>query len=662
MASLAHVTPGKRKAGLMLTLTFPDGACRQVQPGATPLEVAKEISPSLAKAALAAELDGEILSLVHPLQKDARVRFLTWEDEAGKAVFWHSSAHVLAQAVKELWPEAILDDGPPTEAGFYYDIKFPQPIGEEDLPRIEEKMREILTRKERLVRRELPASEARHFFQERGERFKLDLIDAIEARGEAVSVYEQGAWADLCRGPHLLDTARIKAVKVLSVAGAYLRGDEQNEQLQRVRAISFPSQAELDQYLFMVEEAKKRDHRKLGRELELFSFHEVGPGFPFWHPNGAIVWDELVGFWRELHRAAGYQEIRTPIILSEELWHRSGHWDNYGENMYFTKIDEGAFAVKPMNCPGHLTVFGSQPHSYKELPLKYAELGQVHRHEKSGVLHGLFRVRSFVQDDAHVFCTPEQAEEEVVKIISLVDRIYATFGFKYEMELSTRPESKYIGSLEVWAHAEAALASALKRVGAAYKLNPGDGAFYGPKIDFHIKDSLGRRWQCATIQLDFSMPERFGLEYIGVDGERHRPVMIHRAIFGSLERFIGILIEHFAGNLPTWLAPVQAIVLPITEGQLEAARAVQERLAAAGIRVQLETRNEKIGYKIRAAETRKIPWMLVVGAREADQGLVAVRRHGRGDLGVRPVEEMVMELRRLVDGRSLEEELPATGA
>ncbi|MDP2361254.1 MAG: threonine--tRNA ligase [bacterium] len=646
----------------MLTLTFPDGACRQVQPGATPLEVAKEISPSLAKAALAAELDGEILSLVHPLQKDARVRFLTWEDEAGKAVFWHSSAHVLAQAVKELWPEAMLDDGPPTEAGFYYDIKFPQPIGEEDLPRIEEKMREILTRKERLVRRELPASEARRFFQERGERFKLDLIDAIEARGEAVSVYEQGAWADLCRGPHLLDTARIKAVKVLSVAGAYLRGDEQNEQLQRVRAISFLSQAELDQYLFMIEEAKKRDHRKLGRELELFSFHEVGPGFPFWHPNGAIVWDELVGFWRELHRAAGYQEIRTPIILSEELWHRSGHWDNYGENMYFTKIDEGAFAVKPMNCPGHLTVFGSQPHSYKELPLKYAELGQVHRHEKSGVLHGLFRVRSFVQDDAHVFCTPEQAEEEVVKIISLVDRIYATFGFKYEMELSTRPESKYIGSLEVWAHAEAALAAALRRVGASFKLNPGDGAFYGPKIDFHIKDSLGRRWQCATIQLDFSMPERFGLEYIGVDGERHRPVMIHRAIFGSLERFIGILIEHFAGNLPTWLAPVQAIVLPITEGQLEAARAVQERLAAAGIRAQLETRNEKIGYKIRAAETRKIPWMLVVGAREAEQGLVAVRRHGRGDLGVRPVEEMVMELRRLVDGRSLEEELPATGA
>ena len=639
----------------MFTLTFPDGARRQVHPGATPLEVAKEISASLAKAALAAELDGELVSLVHPIAKDASFRLLTWDDEAGKAVFWHSSAHVLAQAVKELWPEALLDDGPPTEAGFFYDIKFPQPIGEEELPRIEEKMREILKRRERLVRKELSADEARDFFAARGERFKLDLIETIRARGQAASVYEQGAWADLCRGPHLLDTGKIKAVKVLSVAGAYLRGDERCEQLQRVRAISFPSQAELDQYLFMVEEAKKRDHRKLGRELDLFSFHEVGPGFPFWHPNGTIVYDELVRFWRELHREAGYSEIRTPMILSESLWHQSGHWEHYRENMYFTKIDEQDYAVKPMNCPGCLTVYGAQPHSYKELPLKLAEMGQVHRHEKSGVLHGLFRVRMFTQDDAHIFCTPPQIEDEIVKVIELIDRIYSTFGFRYEMELSTRPETKFIGSLEVWEQAENALKGALGRVGAAFKLNPGDGAFYGPKIDFHIKDSLGRRWQCATVQLDFSMPERFELEYTAEDGSRQRPVMIHRAIFGSFERFIGILIEHFAGNLPTWLAPVQAIVLPITEGQTEAARAVQERLQAAGIRTQLEVRNEKIGYKIRAAETRKIPWMLIVGAREAEQGLVAVRRHGQGDQGVRSVDEVEAELLRLVAARSLEE-------
>lgn len=640
----------------MFTLTFPDGAVRQVSPGTTPLEVAKEISPSLAKAALAAELNGELVSLVHPIQASAAFRLISWQDEVGKAVFWHSSAHVLAQAVKELWPDALLDDGPPTEAGFYYDIKFPQPIGEEDLPRIEAKMREILKRKERLVRREMGGEDATAFFTARGERFKLDLIQVIAARGEAITVYEQGAWADLCRGPHLLDTAKIKAVKVLSVAGAYLRGDEKNEQLQRVRAISFPTQEELDQYLFMIEEAKKRDHRKLGKELELFSFHDVGPGFPFWHPNGAVIWDELVRFWRDLHRAAGYQEIRTPMILSESLWHQSGHWEHYRENMYFTRIDDGDFAVKPMNCPGHLTVYGAQPHSYKELPLKLAEMGQVHRHEKSGVLHGLFRVRMFTQDDAHIFCTPQQIEDEIVKVIQLVDRIYSTFGFSYEMELSTRPEEKYIGSLGIWEQAEDALKQALGRVGAAFKLNPGDGAFYGPKIDFHIKDSLGRRWQCATVQLDFSMPERFGLDYTAEDGTRKRPVMIHRAIFGSFERFIGILIEHFAGNLPTWLSPVQAIVLPITEGQMEAARAVQERLLAGGIRAQLETRSEKIGYKIRAAETRKIPWILVVGAREAEQGLVAVRRHGKGDLGAKPVDEVVKELQALSMARSLEAE------
>ena len=636
----------------MIKLSFPDGSSRQVEAGVTPLEVAREISPRLAKAALAAEVDGALVSLDQPLQNDVALRILTWDDEGGKHVFWHSSAHAMAQAIKELWPAARLDDGPAGEAGFYYDISFPEPISEEDLERIEQKTLEVLKRKQTITRRELSPAEAREFFTSRGEDFKLDIIDAIEARGEGVSIYEQGEWADLCRGPHLLSTSPIKALKVLSVAGAYLRGNEENEQLQRVRAISFPKQAMLEEYLTMLEEAKKRDHRKLGRDLELFSFHEVGPGFPFWHPNGLIVFDELTRFWRELHVEDGYQEIRTPMILSEELWHRSGHWDNYRDNMYFTQIDEGDFAVKPMNCPGCLTVYASQPHSYRELPLKLGELGQVHRHEKSGVLHGLFRVRMFTQDDAHIFCMPHQVEDELVGVIELVDRIYKPFGLSYEMELSTRPEEKYIGSLEMWATAEQALKNALVRVGAEYKLNPGDGAFYGPKIDFHIKDSLGRRWQCGTLQLDFSMPERFNLEYIGEDGERHRPVMLHRAIFGSFERFIGILIEHFAGNLPTWLAPVQVAVLPLTEKQMDYARSVHETLAAAGVRSYLEERNEKIGYKIRMAETRKIPYMLVIGGREQEEGLVSVRRHGVGDLGQQNPADFLATIREEIAARA----------
>ncbi len=638
----------------MITLTFPDGSTRSYEAGVTPLEVAKDVSRSLAKAALAAVVDGETISLVQPIEGNAAFRLLTWQDEEGRAVFWHSSAHVLAQAVKELWPEAKLDDGPPEENGFYYDIKFPEPIGEEDLARIEERMRQILSRKERLTRREMDPEEARRFFGERGEDYKLDLIRAIEERGESVSVYDQGDWSDLCRGPHLPDTRPIKALKVMSVAGAYLRGSEDNEQLQRVRAVSFPAKEMLDEYLHMLEEARKRDHRKLGRELGLFSFHEEGPGFPFWHPAGVAVFDELTSFWRELHREAGYREIRTPMILREELWHRSGHWDNYREEMYFTRIDDEDYAIKPMNCPGCVTVYAARPHSYREFPLKLAELGLVHRHEKSGVLHGLFRVRMFTQDDAHIFCMPHQIEDEIIKVVELTDRIYRTFGFTWEMELSTRPEEKYIGTVEIWDQAEEALRNALKRLDAEYKLNPGDGAFYGPKIDFHIRDSLGRRWQCATIQLDFSMPERFELEYVGEDGERHRPVMIHRAIFGSFERFVGILIEHFAGNLPDWLAPVQAAVLPLTDDQLAAGREIRDRLEAEGLRVQLETRSEKIGYKIRQAETSKIPWMLVLGPRELSDGLVAVRRHGRGDQGQMELEEFIRLLKERVQIRALD--------
>jgi threonyl-tRNA synthetase len=637
----------------MITLTFPDGSTREYESGVLPLEVAKDISRSLAKSALAAEVDGCPISLVHPLINDCRFRLLTWEDAEGKAVFWHSSAHVLAQAIKEIWPDAKLDDGPAVETGFYYDIKFPKEIREEDLARIEKKMTEILKRRDRFVRRTMNPAEALEFFKSKNEDFKLDLINLIEERGEEISVYDQGDWSDLCRGPHLLDSKAIKAFKLMSVAGAYLHGNENNEQLQRVRGVSFPKKEMLADYLFMIEEAKKRDHRKLGKELDLFSFNEVGPGFPFWHPKGTILFNSLVDFWRELHAKQGYEEIRTPMILSSELWHRSGHWDNYHDNMYFTQIDEHDFAVKPMNCPGCVTVYAAQPHSYREFPLKYGELGMVHRHEKSGVLQGLFRVRMFTQDDAHIFCTAEQIEAEIVKVIELTDEIYRTFGFEYEMELSTRPEEKYIGSLEIWEKAENALKTALDIRKAKYRVNPGDGAFYGPKIDFHLKDSLGRRHQCATIQLDFSMPERFELDYIAEDGEKHRPVMIHRAIYGSLERFIGILIEHFAGNMPVWLSPFQVAVLPLTDEQIPNAESVNHLLLAAGIRSSIEKRSEKIGYKIRQAEMAKIPFMLILGKQEVEQQVVAVRRHGLGDQGKMTITEFIDIVQAKIEMRDI---------
>ena len=638
----------------MITLRFPDGSTREVESGLNPLEIAQGLSRSLAKAALAAKVNGTTVSLLQPVSESCDFQILTWDDPEGRAVYWHSSAHVMAQAVKELWPEARLDDGPPEETGFFYDISFPTPLSETDFPRIEARVAEVLKRKSKMVRRELTAAEAREFFKDKGEDFKLDLIDAIEARGENITVYDQGDWTDLCRGPHLPATDEIRNFKVMSMAGAYLRGDQENEQLTRLRAVTFPKQQMLTDYLFMLEEAKKRDHRKLGRELDLYSVHEVGPGFPFWHPNGMVVYNSLAQFWRELHTADGYSEIKTPIILSEELWHKSGHWANYHDNMYFTEIDESTYAVKPMNCPGCCMVYSSIPHSYRELPIRMGEMGLVHRHEKSGALQGLMRVRQFTQDDAHIFCLNEQIEDEILKVIRLIDRIYGTFGFEYKMELSTRPEEKFIGSLEMWDNAENMLKGALTSWGVPYKLNPGDGAFYGPKIDFHIMDSLRRSWQCATIQLDFSMPERFGLEYVGEDGERHRPVMIHRAIFGSFERFIGILVEHFAGNFPTWLAPVQVAVLPLTDSQLEAATAVYQALQQAGIRAHLETRSEKIGYKIRLAETRKIPWMLVIGAREAEENKVAVRRHGHGDLGQMSTPDFIERIREEIATRALD--------
>ena len=621
-------------------ITFPDGARREYPAGKTALEIAREISPGLAKKSVAARFDDQVISLETPITTDGKLEFLDFSTPEGRDVYWHSSAHILAQAVKELYPQARLGIGPPVEDGFYYDIEFPEPISAADLETIEKRMQDIVRRNLPFERRELSREEAAEFFTANGEKYKVELIRDLP-EDAIISIYRQGDFTDLCRGPHLPSTGRVRFFKLLKLAGAYWRGDEHNPQLQRIYGTSYPDKKQLKEHIHFLEEARKRDHRKLGKELDLFSFHPEGPGFPFWHPNGMIIYNELRDFWSRLHIREGYREIKTPIILNEELWHRSGHWDNYKENMYFTKIDEQDYAVKPMNCPGHCLVFRNSPHSYRDLPLKLAELGLVHRHERSGVLQGLFRVRQFTQDDAHIFCTPQQIEEEVGKVIDLVFRMYAAFGFQdLHIELSTRPEEKYIGSLEVWDTAESALANALKAKGIDYQINPGDGAFYGPKIDFHIRDSLRRSWQLGTIQLDFSMPERFELEYVGEDGEKHRPVMIHRAILGSFERFIGILTEHYAGNFPFWLAPVQFILVPITDAHLEYAFRVRDRLREAGYRVEVDDRSEKMGYKIRQAEHRKIPYMGIVGDQEREAETVSLRVHGKGDQGSKSLAEL----------------------
>lgn len=549
----------------------------------------------------------------------------------------HSAAHILAEAVKQLYPEVKLGIGPAIEDGFYYDFDRPEGFTPEDLERIERRMREIVTADEPFVRTEVSKAEAERLFA--NEPYKLELIREIP--DETVTIYRQGTFADLCRGPHVQRTGQVRVFKLLSVAGAYWRGSEKNPMLQRIYGTAFPTQAELDEYLVFLEEARKRDHRRLGRELDLFSFHEEGPGFPFWHPKGMVVLNAVLDYWRRIHILHGYQEVRTPMILNEELWHRSGHWDTYRDNMYFTEIDEHTYAVKPMNCPGVMLIYKETLRSYRELPLKYAELGHVHRHEKSGVLHGLFRVRAFTQDDAHVFCTPDQAEAEIVKIIGLIQTIYAKFGFTdYRIELSTRPE-KSIGTDEMWENAEKALHQALRSQGIEYAVNPGDGAFYGPKIDFHIRDSMGRSWQLGTIQLDFSMPERFELEYIGEDGKPHRPVMIHRAILGSIERFMGIIIEEYAGAFPLWLAPVQVVVLPIADRHVRYANDVAEKLTKFGLRVSVDARNEKTGFKIREAQVQKIPYMLVTGDREVEAGKVSVRQREAGDLGAMLLSDFI---------------------
>lgn len=625
-----------------IKVTLPDGNAREYQAGTSLMDIAKGISPRLAREALAAKVDGRLTDLGRSLERDAAVEFLTFDDEEGRQVYRHSTAHVMAQAVQKLFPGVKFAIGPAIADGFYYDFDTREPFVPEDLARIEKEMEAIIKADLPFERTVLARPEALDMFQKTGQVYKTELIEDLP-EDAPLSIYRQGDFTDLCMGPHVPSTGRLKSVKLMSVAGAYWRGSEKNKMLQRIYGTSFPKKSMLDEHLLRIEEAKRRDHRKLGAELDLFSIQDEGPGFAFFHPKGMVLRNELEKYWREEHKKRGYQEVRTPIILSKALWEQSGHWDHYRENMYFTKIDEIDYAVKPMNCPGGIMVYKSRLHSYRELPIRLAELGLVHRHELSGVLHGLMRVRCFTQDDAHIFMLPSQVKEEIIGVIDLEDDFYKMFGFDYQLELSTRPE-KSIGSDEIWEMATDALRDALESKGLPYKVNEGDGAFYGPKIDFHLKDSIGRTWQCGTIQLDFVMPEKFDLAYVGEDGQKHQPVMIHRVVFGSLERFIGILTEHFAGAFPAWLAPVQARVIPITDRHADYARKIEKSLDEKGIRVEVDARNEKINYKIREAQALKIPYMLVVGDKEADQGTVAVRHRSEGDLGAMPLEAFESKL------------------
>ncbi len=613
--------------------------------------MAEDISPRLAKNAVIGAFNGKLTDLNTMIYENGELDLLGFDDQEGADVYRHSSAHVMAQAVKRMWPDTKLAIGPAIDKGFYYDFDSSHTFTPEDFALIEKEMDAIIKADYPFIRKELSREEALEYFGECDEGYKVELIQDLP-EDATISLYQQGEFTDLCAGPHVPSTGKLKAMKLMSLAGAYWRGREDNPMLQRIYATSFPKKSMLDDYLHKLEEAKKRDHRRLGRELGLFTIADEGPGFPFFMPKGMILRNELENFWREEHRKAGYQEVRTPIILSRELWERSGHWDHYQENMYFTTIDEGDYAIKPMNCPGGMIIYKQNLHSYRELPIRMGELGLVHRHEMSGVLHGLMRVRAFTQDDAHIFMLPEQIIDEIKGVINLVDRFYNLFGFPYHVELSTRPENS-MGSEEDWEIATNALIQALDEKGIKYVVNEGDGAFYGPKIDFHLQDSLDRTWQCGTIQLDFQMPEKFDLTYIGEDGEKHRPVMIHRVIYGSIERFIGILTEHFAGAFPTWLAPLQVRVLPITERQHDYARQVVAELEKQNIRVDSDFRSEKIGYKIREGQLQKIPYLIILGDKEVDAATVAVRHRKQGDLGAMALDEFSAKIRKEIDDKDL---------
>ncbi len=624
-----------------MNITLPDGSIHQYQDGMTAFDIAADISPRLRKATLAAELDGQRIDAFAPIHGDHSLKLLTFADENGRWAFRHTASHMLAQAVKRLYPDVKFAIGPAIENGFYYDFDTPEgfSFSPEDLAAIEKEMAKIAAENLPLHRFELPREEAIAYMEQRNEPYKVELIQDLP-EDAVISFYQQGEFTDLCAGPHVESTGKVKNIKLMSVAGAYWRGSEKNKMLQRIYGTAFEKKADLDEYLFRIEEAKKRDHRKLGRELDLFDIHDEGPGFPFFYPNGMILRNQLEAFWREQHQARGYKEIRTPMILNRDLWIRSGHWDHYQNNMYFTKIDDMDYAIKPMNCPGSILTYKRKIYSYRDLPERLGELGLVHRHELSGALHGLMRVRCFTQDDAHIFMTPDQIKGEILGVIDKFQCFYDTFGFKYTVELSTRPEDS-MGSDEQWEQATEALEEALKACGLPYAINEGDGAFYGPKIDFHLEDAIGRTWQCGTIQLDFQMPERFDITYVGPDGEKHRPVMIHTVVFGSIERFIGILTEHCAGAFPTWVAPLQVKVLTITGRADARAQEVCGILKKAGLRAEADLRNEKIGFKIREAQMMRVPYMVVIGDKEIEQGVVAVRGRKKGDLGVMPLEDFM---------------------
>ena len=618
-------------------IILPDGSAKEYAAGTTLGEAVKQLSNSLAKKVLAANVNGELTDLREELVDGSEVAFLTFEEDGGKHTLRHTASHVMAQAVKRLWPDAKLAIGPAIDKGFYYDIDMEHTLTPEDLGKIEKEMSRIVKENLPITKSVMSRQEAIEFFKSKNEDYKVELIEDLP-EDAVISCYAQGDFVDLCAGPHVASTGKVKAFKLQSIAGAYWRGDEKNKMLQRIYGTAFEKKEELDAYLHMLEEAAKRDHRKLGKELGLFVIKEEGPGFPFFLPKGMALRNELENFWREVHHDFEYDEIRTPIILNKHLWETSGHWDHYRENMYTTIIDDEEYAIKPMNCPGGILVYQNEMHSYRDLPLRYAELGLVHRHELSGALHGLFRVRAFTQDDAHVFMLPEQMQSELMKVIELFDRIYSQFGLKYHVELSTKPDNA-MGDDAIWEAATEALRNAIEAKGIDYVINPGDGAFYGPKLDYHIEDSLGRTWQCGTIQLDMNLPERFNVEYIGEDGQKHRTIMIHRACFGSMERFIGILTEHYAGAFPTWMAPVQVKVLPISEKHVEYANQLAKQMRHDYVRVEVDDRNEKIGYKIRQAQMEKVPYMLVVGDKEMEDNSVNVRKHGGDELGTVPFDE-----------------------
>ena len=636
----------------MINITFPDGSVRQYDDGVTAHQIAESISPRLRKATLAAELDGKLYDAELPIHGDHSIKLLTFADEGGRWTYRHTGSHVLAQAVKRLWPEVKLAIGPAIDNGFYYDFDTDIPFSPEDFPKIEAEMAKIVAENHPLERFELPREEAIKFMQEREEPYKVELINDLP-EDAVISFYRQGEFVDLCAGPHLESTGKCKNIKLMSVAGAYWRGSEKNKMLKRLYATAFEKKSDLDDYLTMLEEAKKRDHRKLGKELGLFTIMDEGPGFPFFLPKGMVLKNNLIDYWREVHKRYGYVEVSTPIMLNRGLWERSGHWDHYKNNMYTTVIDDNDFAIKPMNCPGGMLVYQTEMHSYRDLPYRVGELGLVHRHELSGALHGLFRVRCFTQDDAHIFMTWDQMKDEIKNVVRLFDEVYSTFGLKYEIELSTMPED-HIGEVETWDRATETLKEAITEFGKEYVINEGDGAFYGPKLDFHIADCLGRTWQCGTIQLDMQLPERFELEYTGADGTKHRPVMIHRVVFGSIERFIGVITEHFAGAFPTWLAPVQVKLMAMTDRTHDAVNDLADKLNAAGIRVETDLRNEKIGFKIREAQMQKIPYMLIIGDKEVENGVVAVRSRKAGDLGTMTLDAFIERINEEVRTKAID--------